>query len=113
MTMHVLYQRYGAAFDCAKLARELSTLEHGVSEFAAFCWAWPKVCALLETPCTIEELGERNIWVDAVDAKPWSNVGNSILTANAMYEFWRECIAPQSFRVVLLDGTVVREWPAQ
>jgi hypothetical protein len=103
MTLHQLYLRHGTAFDCAKLAQEMSTPEHGVSEFEAFCKIWPRVCALLEAPAEvyISRTGKR--WRKVDSDSLWL-----MLTVVIERELWAN---GYNVRVVLLDGTVIREWP--
>jgi hypothetical protein len=104
MTLHSLYLRHGTALDCARLAREMSTPEHGVSEFEAFC----RVVALLDAPgfieCRTEDTG-------------WFSVGITDKTVGQCFE--KACdhlfvlMTYKRHRVVLKDGTVIREWGAK
>lgn len=103
MTLHQLFLKHGNALECAKLARELSTPELGVSEFGAFC----KVIELLDTPAQIE-------------FRDTHGTGNWLPTfygVHSVAKMLRGCFAVRKMsktdcRVVLLDGTVIREWGA-
>jgi hypothetical protein len=109
-TMHQLYQRHGTALDCACLARELSTPTHGVSEFEAFCRVWPKVCVLLDMRAVLECYDARTgrWWVPTWNWYTPKTVAEGIEKAMSC-----EIISLNRRRIVLLDGTVIREWGAQ
>ncbi len=100
MTMYALYKKHGQALEC--------------TTFGQFCELWPKVCALLDEPAQIECLEAELVrgvpcvyWIVAHGAIDHASVAECIDVAHG------EEFAQDARRVVLLDGTVIREWPAK
>jgi hypothetical protein len=70
---------------------------------AAFGVLWPKVCALLDAPAALE-YKRRGQWVHA---------GSGSVAEMVTYIIGAPEFGGYDWRIVLLDGTVIREWGAQ
>ena len=91
MTLHELYVKHGAALGCVYYSR--------------FRKLWPKVCALLDAPARYEYAVHAGMRVE------WANRHESS-AAECIKKASRE-VGYGMRRIVLLDGTVIREWGAK
>jgi hypothetical protein len=116
MTMHSLYLAYHNGFDSFSRWVDHHHAMHakhplGCAEFGAeWLRRWGEVGRLLNQRCIIQELGQRNAWFDAED---WPNAGRAILAFHDLWTSYRDTISPPAYRITLLDGTIIREWPAK
>jgi hypothetical protein len=90
--MHALYKKHGQALGC--------------TGYGQFCELWPKVCALLDAPARLQEYpGGCAFYGPPLQFDTVSE---------ALEDMHDRVAAPNArrVRVVLLDGTVIREWVA-
>ena len=89
MTNEELYAKHG--------------VKRGCTSFDAFC----KALKLLDAHCIIQEQGSGGVWFDA---ETWYNTGRAMVAVSKWWADAKHWICPPAYRVVLLDGTVIREW---